>query len=134
VPRRCRRDRPPSHRRTDDAGHEAGGYDATVIGGTGDRGGRYIAPTVLAGVKPDAAVMDDEILNGSGQGEDGERAKSNDNGQEDHRPLPELHSRDLGQGINETEVDAGCQQHGAPADARNKIGHAHQQAAEGGAG
>ena len=41
---------------------EAGGYDATVVGGTGDRGSRYIAPTVLAGVKPDAAVMDDEIF------------------------------------------------------------------------
>ncbi len=41
---------------------EAGGYDATVIGGTGDRASRYIAPTVLAGVKPDAAVMDDEIF------------------------------------------------------------------------
>ncbi|HUS43057.1 MAG TPA: aldehyde dehydrogenase family protein [Ilumatobacteraceae bacterium] len=41
---------------------DAGGYDATVIGGTGDRGSRYIAPTVLAGVKPDAAVMDDEIF------------------------------------------------------------------------
>ncbi len=41
---------------------EAGGYDATVIGGTGDRGSRYIAPTVLAGVKPDAAVMDEEIF------------------------------------------------------------------------
>lgn len=41
---------------------EGGGYDATVIGGTGDRASRYIAPTVLAGVKPDAAVMDDEIF------------------------------------------------------------------------
>jgi aldehyde dehydrogenase (NAD+) len=41
---------------------ESGGYDATVVGGTGDRGSRYIAPTVLAGVKPDAAVMDDEIF------------------------------------------------------------------------
>jgi aldehyde dehydrogenase (NAD+) len=41
---------------------EAGGYDATVIGGTGDRGSRYLAPTVLAGVKPDAAVMEDEIF------------------------------------------------------------------------
>ena len=41
---------------------EAGGFDATVIGGTGDRGSRYIAPTVLAGVKPDAAVMADEIF------------------------------------------------------------------------
>jgi aldehyde dehydrogenase (NAD+) len=39
-----------------------GGYDATVIGGTGDRTERYLAPTVLAGVKPDAAVMDDEIF------------------------------------------------------------------------
>ncbi len=41
---------------------DAGGYDATVIGGTGDRASRYLAPTVLAGVKPDAAVMDDEIF------------------------------------------------------------------------
>ena len=41
---------------------DAGGYDATVIGGTGDRDSRYLAPTVLAGVKPDAAVMDDEIF------------------------------------------------------------------------
>jgi len=41
---------------------DAGGYDATVIGGTGDRDTRYLAPTVLAGVKPDAAVMDDEIF------------------------------------------------------------------------
>jgi len=39
-----------------------GGYDATVIGGTGDRASRYLAPTILAGVKPDAAVMDDEIF------------------------------------------------------------------------
>ncbi len=39
-----------------------GGYDATVIGGTGDRASRYLAPTVLAGVKPDAAVMADEIF------------------------------------------------------------------------
>ena len=41
---------------------DAGGYDATVIGGSGDRETRYLAPTVLAGVKPDAAVMDDEIF------------------------------------------------------------------------
>jgi aldehyde dehydrogenase (NAD+) len=41
---------------------DRGGYDATVIGGTGDRASRYIAPTVLAGVKPDAAVMDSEIF------------------------------------------------------------------------
>ena len=41
---------------------DAGGFDATVIGGSGDRETRYLAPTVLAGVKPDAAVMDDEIF------------------------------------------------------------------------
>jgi aldehyde dehydrogenase (NAD+) len=41
---------------------DAGGYDATVIGGNGDRDSRSLAPTVLAGVKPDAAVMDDEIF------------------------------------------------------------------------
>jgi aldehyde dehydrogenase (NAD+) len=41
---------------------DAGGFDATVIGGTGDRDSRYLAPTVLAGVKPDAAVMEDEIF------------------------------------------------------------------------
>ena len=39
-----------------------GGYDTTVVGGNGDRESRYLAPTVLAGVKPDAAVMDDEIF------------------------------------------------------------------------
>jgi aldehyde dehydrogenase (NAD+) len=41
---------------------DGGGYDSTVIGGTGDRGSRYLAPTVLAGVKPDAAVMGEEIF------------------------------------------------------------------------
>ena len=41
---------------------DAGGFEATVTGGTGDRESRYLAPTVLAGVKPDAAVMDDEIF------------------------------------------------------------------------
>jgi aldehyde dehydrogenase (NAD+) len=41
---------------------DAGGYDATAIGGTGDRTSRYLAPTVLVGVKPDAAVMEDEIF------------------------------------------------------------------------
>jgi len=41
---------------------DGGGYDATVIGGTGDRASRYLAPTVLTGVKPDAMVMDDEIF------------------------------------------------------------------------
>lgn len=39
-----------------------GGYDATVFGGTGDRRSRYLAPTVLTGVKPHAAVMADEIF------------------------------------------------------------------------
>ena len=39
-----------------------GGYETTVFGGTGDRGTRYVAPTALAGVKPDAAVMADEIF------------------------------------------------------------------------
>ena len=39
-----------------------GGYEATVFGGTGDRGTRYVAPTALTGVKADAAVMADEIF------------------------------------------------------------------------
>lgn len=41
---------------------EAGGYDRVVAGGDGDRDQRYLAPTVLAGVAPGAAVMDDEIF------------------------------------------------------------------------
>ena len=41
---------------------EAGGYEAVVTGGSGDRSSRYFAPTVLAGVAPDAAVMGDEIF------------------------------------------------------------------------
>ena len=41
---------------------DAGGYDATVIGGSGDGASRYLAPTILAGVKPDADVMSDEIF------------------------------------------------------------------------
>ncbi len=41
---------------------DAGGFEATVTGGIGDRDSRYLAPTVLAGVKPDAAVMADEIF------------------------------------------------------------------------
>jgi aldehyde dehydrogenase (NAD+) len=41
---------------------DAGGYEAVVTGGGGDRGDRYFAPTVLAGVSPDAAVMADEIF------------------------------------------------------------------------
>jgi aldehyde dehydrogenase (NAD+) len=39
-----------------------GGYETTVIGGTGDRNGRYLAPTVLAGVSPEAPVMAEEIF------------------------------------------------------------------------
>jgi aldehyde dehydrogenase (NAD+) len=39
-----------------------GGYERTVTGGTGDRATRYVAPTVLAGVRPDAAVMGQEIF------------------------------------------------------------------------
>ena len=41
---------------------DAGGYDRTVIGGEGDRLERYLAPTILSGVKPDAAVMNEEIF------------------------------------------------------------------------
>lgn len=41
---------------------DAGGFDATVCGGHGDRANRYLPPTVLAGVKPDAAVMKEEIF------------------------------------------------------------------------
>jgi aldehyde dehydrogenase (NAD+) len=41
---------------------DAGGYEATVTGGHGNRATRFMAPTVLAGVKPDAAVMADEIF------------------------------------------------------------------------
>jgi aldehyde dehydrogenase (NAD+) len=41
---------------------DGGGYEATVVGGTSDRSERYLAPTVLAGVKPDAPVMEDEIF------------------------------------------------------------------------
>jgi aldehyde dehydrogenase (NAD+) len=41
---------------------DGGGYETTVAGGTGDRVDRYIAPTVLAGVKPDAPVMNEEIF------------------------------------------------------------------------
>jgi aldehyde dehydrogenase (NAD+) len=41
---------------------DAGGYDAVVTGGGGDRGDRYLAPTVLAGVSPEAEVMSEEIF------------------------------------------------------------------------
>ena len=41
---------------------DAGGYDATVAGGTGNRHSNYLAPTVLRGVKPEAPVMQEEIF------------------------------------------------------------------------
>jgi aldehyde dehydrogenase (NAD+) len=41
---------------------DGGGYDTTVVGGDRDVATRYIAPTVLAGVKPDAPVMQEEIF------------------------------------------------------------------------
>ena len=41
---------------------DAGGYEAVVTGGGGDRETRYFAPTVLAGVSPDAEVMGEEIF------------------------------------------------------------------------
>lgn len=40
----------------------AGGYDRVVVGGDGDRDRCYLAPTVLAGIADDAAVMADEIF------------------------------------------------------------------------
>jgi aldehyde dehydrogenase (NAD+) len=41
---------------------DAGGYEAVVTGGSGDRSQRFVPPTVLAGVSPDAAVMQEEIF------------------------------------------------------------------------
>jgi aldehyde dehydrogenase (NAD+) len=41
---------------------EGGGFDEVAVGGQHDAASRYIAPTVLTGVKPEAAVMDDEIF------------------------------------------------------------------------
>jgi len=41
---------------------DRGGYDTVAVGGERDIASRYLAPTVLTGVKPDAAVMDDEIF------------------------------------------------------------------------
>jgi len=41
---------------------EGGGYEQAVLGGEHDAGARYMAPTVLTGVKPDAAVMEEEIF------------------------------------------------------------------------
>jgi len=40
----------------------AGGYKSIACGGTVDVASRYVAPTVLAGVDPDAAVMGEEIF------------------------------------------------------------------------
>lgn len=41
---------------------DAGGFDATICGGHGERVARYIPPTVLAGVQPNAALMQEEIF------------------------------------------------------------------------
>ncbi len=40
----------------------AGGFETVVSGGTGDRSTRYFPPTILAGVSPDSAVMQEEIF------------------------------------------------------------------------
>jgi aldehyde dehydrogenase (NAD+) len=41
---------------------DAGGYAAVVCGGMSDQATRYLAPTILAGVDPGAAVMEEEIF------------------------------------------------------------------------
>jgi aldehyde dehydrogenase (NAD+) len=41
---------------------DAGGYSSVVCGGDGDEATRYLAPTILAGVDRDAAVMGEEIF------------------------------------------------------------------------
>jgi aldehyde dehydrogenase (NAD+) len=41
---------------------DRGGFDEIAVGGDHDVGSRFLAPTVLTGVKPDAAVMDGEIF------------------------------------------------------------------------
>jgi aldehyde dehydrogenase (NAD+) len=41
---------------------EGGGYDEVVVGGDTDVAARYVAPTVLRGVSPDAPVMGEEIF------------------------------------------------------------------------
>ncbi|WP_183099490.1 aldehyde dehydrogenase family protein [Nocardioides pelophilus] len=41
---------------------EGGGYDDVPVGGTVDVEARYVAPTVVTGVKPDAALMGEEIF------------------------------------------------------------------------
>jgi aldehyde dehydrogenase (NAD+) len=41
---------------------DAGGYASVALGGETDAADRYIAPTILRGVSPDAAVMSEEIF------------------------------------------------------------------------
>jgi aldehyde dehydrogenase (NAD+) len=41
---------------------EGGGYEAVALGGEADEATRYLAPTVLTGVEPDAPVMQEEIF------------------------------------------------------------------------
>jgi aldehyde dehydrogenase (NAD+) len=41
---------------------DGGGYDAVAVGGRRDAADRYLAPTVLTGVAPDAPVMGEEIF------------------------------------------------------------------------
>jgi aldehyde dehydrogenase (NAD+) len=41
---------------------DGGGYDEIAVGGTVDVDARYIAPTVVTGVKPDSALMGEEIF------------------------------------------------------------------------
>lgn len=41
---------------------EAGGYKSVACGGDGDEASRYLAPTILTGVDPDAEVMAAEIF------------------------------------------------------------------------
>lgn len=41
---------------------DAGGYASVACGGDGDEASYYLAPTILTGVRPDAAVMAEEIF------------------------------------------------------------------------
>lgn len=41
---------------------DAGGFDEVAVGGDHDVASRYLAPTVLTGVEPGAAVMEEEIF------------------------------------------------------------------------
>lgn len=40
----------------------AGGYSELVLGGDGDRAARFLAPTIVRGVEPTAALMQEEIF------------------------------------------------------------------------